>query len=401
MTAKTERLYYGDSWLTQFSARVVAHGAWDGRTTVVLDRTAFYPESGGQLGDAGRLGDAAVDDVQVDDAGIVHHIVGDGPLPAVGDEVAGAIDAGRRRVHMSLHTGQHMLSRALLDVAKAETLSSRLGARVCTVDVGRGDVPERELAEAVDLVASVIDDDVEVEAWFPEPGQLDALPLRREPKVTGEIRVVRIGEFDMSPCGGTHCTRTGQVGVVHVQSIEKYKGGLRIYFDCGPRARRDLMVHSSALRELGRGFSCGPEGVADAVDKLRADLYAARGELKQLRLDAAAQVAEELVAGARSAGHAHVVAVLDGGPEVLRAVGKRVTAEPDLACLLASPVDGGTQVLIARGAGSSLDCGATLKRAAAATGGRGGGRPERAEGRLPAGIEWGDLVAGLLRGDGS
>jgi alanyl-tRNA synthetase len=391
MTA-TERLYYADSWLTSFTARVVARATWAGRPSVVLDCSAFYPESGGQLGDQGTLGAARVVDVQVDDAGIVHHIV-EGDAPAVGDEVRGDIDRARRRVHMALHTGQHMLSRALLDVAGAETMSSRLGASACTVDIARK-APEREIAAAVDLVHAVVDDDVEVRAWFPEPGELASIELRRDPKVENEIRVVRIGDFDASPCGGTHCTRTGQVGAVHVTGVESYKGMLRVWFDAGPRARGEIAAHSHALREIGRSFSCAPEDVAGAIEKLRRDLYETRGALDRLRVQSAERTADELIA--RATGDLVVASIDDANVDVLRAIARRITAEPSRACLLAAPGPEGTHVLAARGPESAFACGAFVKQVASSAGGRGGGRPEHAEGRLPAGIDWPALVASVL-----
>lgn len=388
----TERLYYADSWLCEFEGRVAEHGRWQDAPSVVLDRSAFYPESGGQLGDRGSLAGIPVVDVQVDADGRVHHLL-DGALPAIGSAVEGVIDRRRRRVHMALHTGQHMLSRALLDVAGAQTVSSRLGASGCTLDVSRERVPDRELAAAVDLVNAVIDDDLEVRASFPSAEELSSIELRRDPKVSTDVRVVTIGDFDASPCGGTHCTRTGQVGVVFVSGVERYKGMSRIAFDAGPRARGTLLEHSAALRAIGHDFTCGPDGVADAIGKLRRELQDARGALKQLRIDAALRTADELCA--QASGELVVAALPDAGPEVLRAVAKKITATPTRVCMLASAGGDGTHVVVARGVEATFDCGGFVKRAAEATGGRGGGRPERAEGKLPAGVDWPALVATL------
>ncbi|HUH02762.1 MAG TPA: alanyl-tRNA editing protein, partial [Kofleriaceae bacterium] len=336
----TERLYLCDSWLGAFAARVVGHGRWPdgegGRRSVILDRTGFYPEAGGQMADRGRLESLPVVDVQVDEGGVIHHLV-DGDPPAIGAEVHGAIDWPRRRVHMALHTGQHMLSRALLDVAGAETVSSRLGETGCTVDVALERVPEAQVVAAVALVTSVIDADLEVRAFVPEPGELAALPLRRAPKVARDIRVVEIGDFDVSPCGGTHCTRTGQVALVHVRKLERYKGMTRIWFDAGGRARHELASHSVLLTELGRELTSGPAEVPAAVARLRRELADALASIRALHLARAEAVAHELVAAARAEGRTRVVAVLDGGAEVLRAVAAAITAHPDLVALLASP----------------------------------------------------------------
>lgn len=394
----TERLYYDDSLLMEFDARVVAHGELSGRPSVVLDQSAFYPESGGQMADRGRLGDARVVDVQVDSSGVVHHLL-EGEFPEPGQSVHGSIDRARRRVHMALHTGQHMLSRALVDVAKAETVSSRLGETSCTIDVDAREIDEPTLARIENLVNSIVDDDVPVRAWFPEAAELSSLELRRTPKVEDHIRVVRIGDFDITPCGGTHCTGSAQVGLLRITGVERYKGGTRLTFAAGRRAREQLGGESDVLRELGRAFTCAPGDVPAAVDKLRRQLGEVRESLGLVRARLAEQTAGELLARAESTGERRLVAQLTGAPaELLRAVGARLTALPDAVALLAGGTSEGTAVLAVRGSDSDFDCGGFIKRAATASGGRGGGRPERAEGRLPPGVDWPALVESLLDG---
>ncbi|WP_075097708.1 alanine--tRNA ligase-related protein [Sandaracinus amylolyticus] len=162
----TVRLEQEDALLAEFDATVVEHSRHGERSSLVLDRSAFYPESGGQMADRGLLAGARVLDVQIDDHGRVHHVV-EGPLPAIGASVHGAIDVARRRVHMALHTAQHLLSRALVEVSGAETVSSRLGESVCTIDVDRDGIAEARIAEAESFVHRVIDEDRVVRAWFP------------------------------------------------------------------------------------------------------------------------------------------------------------------------------------------------------------------------------------------
>jgi alanyl-tRNA synthetase len=376
----TPRLYYDDPLLLSFRARVVAHAAWNGAASAILDRTAFYPESGGQMADRGLLGGAAVTDVQVDDAGVVHHVIG-GPLPAIGAEVDAAIDRERRRVHMALHTGQHMLSRALLDVAGGETVSSRLGENACTIDLDLPKMDDRDLGAAEDLTNAVIDDDVAVRAFFPDAAELAALPLRRAPKVDDNVRVVKIGEFDVSPCGGTHCLRTAQVGLVRITNVERYKGKVRVTFAAGRRARRELGELADVLTGLGRDLTCGPGEVPAALAKLRRDLAESREAVGQARARAAAAAAATLLAGDADP-IVHTFDELDA--DGVRMVAKRIVDGGRVAVLGAVGAEG-THVIVARPPGSSFDCGAHLKRLATAAGGRGGGSPERAEGRLPPG----------------
>ncbi len=394
----TPRLYFEDPFLWRFDAHVVAHGSFGGRPSLLLDRTAFYPEAGGQMADHGTLGGSVVSDVQVDDEGLVHHLV-EGALPEVGEPVAGQIEAARRRLFMALHTGQHMLSRALVDVAGLETVSSRLGESQCTIDVDGAQASESNVAKAEDLVNAVIDDDLNVRAFFPSPSELATLPLRRKPKVSSDVRVVAIGDFDVSPCGGTHCTRTAQVGLLAVTGLEKYKGKWRITFSAGARARRELAEERSKIVHLAKDLSCGTSDVPGVIEKLRRELGEARENAGRLRSQLATSLAEELLTAARQEGQAVIVAELAGWPvEHLRVVAAKITDQPGHAAVLTSSAADGVMVVVARGEGSSLDCGDLMKRLAAKAGGRGGGRPERAEGRLPLVDDVGAMIRGLLHG---
>jgi alanyl-tRNA synthetase len=397
----TEKLYWADPFAASFDAPAARAGELGGRRTIVLDRTLFYPESGGQLADTGTLvvGDATlrVDDVQVDDAGVIHHVVdhvvgagvaGAEPFdPAQGVPVKGTIDLPRRRDHMAQHTAQHALSRALVDVARAETVSSRLGAASCTIDV-EGALSDRDVARAEDLVNAVVTDDVVVRQLFPSPAELAAMPLRRAPKVDRDVRVIEIEGFDLSPCGGTHCTRSGQIGLVRVVGLEKYKGGWRVTFHAGKRALDDVRRKDAVLAELARDFTCGVLDVGSAVAKLRAELKARLDALSTTRGELVELVAERVLAAhpPDPSGTTRVVLVRDHDDvPMLRTLAGRLTERrPDVVALCASGAAGPDwSVVVQRGAAATgFDCGAWLKAAAARHGGRGGGRPERAEGRL-------------------
>ena len=321
----TPRLYHDDPLLLAFTATVLGHGELGGRRTVILDRTAFYPESGGQMADRGRLAGLPIADVQVDDAGVVHHVL-EGELPPVGTLVPGEIDRARRRLHMALHTGQHMLSRALADVARAETVSSRLGETVCTVDLDGRAPDERQLAAAEEMVNAVIEDDVAIRAFFPTADELRALPLRRAPKVSEDIRVIAIGDFDVSPCGGTHCTRSAQVGLVKITGVERYKGKLRVSFSAGRRARSELRGDHETLRALARELTCGPADVPGALERLRRELALVRDAEKRASARLAEAAAADLAARAAASGRPQAIAAFDDASiDFLRTVASRVT----------------------------------------------------------------------------
>jgi len=399
----TRRLYHDDAYTRRFDAQVVALTTWKGRPAVILDRTAFYPEAGGQLGDRGTLGTATVIDTQQTDDAIVHVVdFGGGnesrPLDlgfggdglAIGTTVTGELDWARRRQHMAQHTAQHLLSGTLLDRAAAATASARLGESSLTIDVARDRIPDAEIAAAEDLANDLIDDDLRIRAWFPAPDELAALKLRRDPKVDADIRVVAIGDFDYSPCGGTHCERTSQLGAIRVTSTERYKGMTRVTFTTARRGRAELFVRDQVLRGLATTFSCGPAEVPAAIDKLRRDAEASTAELTALR----SRLADAMIA--QLPGDARVVAALPADAELLRSVAAKL-AGAGRDAILSAPDPAGTLVVLFRASGSALDCGALFKQLVARVGGRGGGKAERAEGRLAAPIDdWAALISDLI-----
>ncbi|HEU4533401.1 MAG TPA: alanyl-tRNA editing protein, partial [Polyangiaceae bacterium] len=377
-----------------FSAEVSGLGAFGDRPSVLLSRSAFYPESGGQLGDRGTLNGVPVLDVQIDEAGRVHHLVGDASAFAPGAAVEGKVDWPLRRLHRSLHTAQHLLSRALLEVAGAETVSSRLGSSA-TIDVGPCGLTEASLADAERLVNDLAADHRPVRVLYPTLEELPSLGLRRPPKVTEGIRVIDIDGFDRTPCGGTHCDSTAEIGLLRVTGLERYKGGFRVTFAAGARSLADYREKDRALAELARQFTCGPGDVGAAVEKLRRELGEARAELGDVRTRWARSVGAGMLAAARpgAAGERRVVAVFDDLPvELVRALATAFGASEGALAFLAARGPDGIAASVVRGPGVSFDCGAFLRRACAAAGGRGGGRPDRADGRLPASVDWAALV---------
>lgn len=375
----TRRLYHDDAYLRRFESEVIAHTTYSDRPALVLAETAFYPEAGGQLGDHGTIAGVAVTDTQeLDDGTIVHVMTGE--LPAVGTRVTGELDWARRRQHMAQHTAQHLLSGTLLERAQAPTASARLGESALTIDAARDRIPDAELAAAEDLANDLIDDDLPIRAWFPSADELASLKLRRDPKVSADIRVVAIGEFDFSPCGGTHCARTSQLGSIRITGTERYKGMTRVTFTAGRRARAELFTRDQVLRGLATQFSCGPAEVPAAIEKLRRDVDASSTEIANLRSRLSSLVVESF------AGTGAVIAAIPGDADLLRSVAAKLVAAGRDA-LLAAPDDAGTAVVLMRAAGSTLDCSAVWKQLAAKVGGRGGGRADRVEGRVPGRID--------------
>jgi alanyl-tRNA synthetase len=384
----TKRLYHDDAFVRDFEATVAAVTTYKEHPAIVLDATAFYPEAGGQLGDRGKLGSATVLDTQETDDGTIVHLV-DQSID-VGTRVRGELDWARRRQHMAQHTAQHLLSGTLLDRAQAPTASARLGETALTIDVTRDRIPDADLAAAEDLANDLVDDDLPIRAWFPDAGELASLKLRRDPKVSADIRVVAIGDFDFSPCGGTHAARTSQLGTIRITNTERYKGMTRVTFAAGRRARAELFTRDQVLRGLATRFSCSPGDVPTSIDKVVRDAEAHTAELTALRSRLAASIATGFT------GTGAVIAALPGDGAMVREVASKVVAAGRDA-LLAAPDEGGTTVVLFRAPGSTLDCGALWKQLAAKFGGRGGGKPDQAQGRLAANVaDWPAVVAELL-----
>ena len=202
--------------------------------------------------------------------------------------------------------------------------------------------------------------------------------------------MIAIGDFDYSPCGGTHCARTSQLAAVRITGAERYKGMTRVTFTTARRGRAELFARDQVLRGLAGQFSCGPAEVPAAIDKLRRDADASASELAQVRSRLAGMIIAQLP------GDGAAIAALPGDPELLRSVAAKL-AGAGRDAILCAPDDAGAAVVVMRAAGSTLDCGALWKRLAARFGGRGGGRAERAEGRLPAPVsDWPAAVAELL-----
>lgn len=370
----TERLYYTDPALDRFEATVTRVDHVDGRQLVRLDRTAFYPTSGGQPFDLGTLGAARVIDVTDEENGDVVHIV-DGALDP-GERITGRIDWPRRFDHMQQHTGQHVLSAAFDTLLDARTESFHLGADYATIDLARELTPI-QIARAEDDANRVVWEDRAVSIRFVDAGEAATLPLRKTPAREGTLRLIDVGGYDLSACGGTHVARTGAIGMIAVSGWERFKGGMRVGFVCGGRALRAHRRLRDVVAESARLLSTMQDDVPAGIERLHADAKDAKRQIKDLQARLAEHEAERLAADAQAG---VVVAALDGWDQAaLKGIASAIAARPGhVAALLGGPPP--FAVVIARSADRTIDCGAALKALVARFGGKGGGRPELAQG---------------------
>jgi alanyl-tRNA synthetase len=376
---KTECLYYADPYLRRFAGRVVARRLLDGRQALALDRTAFYPTGGGQPADLGTLAGMQVLDV-VASEGLVWHVVsGD----VTGDEVEGEIDWPRRFDHMQQHTGQHVLSQAFIRACGAETVGFHLGAAASTIDLDRGDLTPDLVAAAEAAANAIVDADLPVTAAFVGEAELAHLPLRKPPKVTEDVRIVQVEGFDWSACGGTHLSNTAQIGLIKVTGTERRGTELRVSFLCGGRARADYSRLQILAEGLAARFSVAQDDVPAAVERLAGEHRAVRKALADLEGEWVEATAASLWAGAEPCGSWKLVTLLAEYPvDRLKQVAQALRLRPG-AVVLAGAGGDRPQLVFTRADDVALDAGALLREAVAAGGGRGGGRPDWAQGGVP------------------
>jgi alanyl-tRNA synthetase len=289
--AETRRLYYEDSYLLEFEAEVVERRVYDNRPAVVLDTTAFYPESGGQPWDRGMLGGVEVLEVVDLDGAILHVLASE--LPA--GTVRGRIDGALRADHRQQHTGQHVLSQAFWELLKGETLSFHMGPEISTLEIGLKNISEAECDRVEDRANAVVWEDRAVKTYFVPDDRIGEVPLRKPPKKQGLLRVVEVDGFDYSACGGTHVRRTGEIGLIKLGATEKIRGNLRFDFLCGGRALRDYRAKDRTARRMSAAFSCPAAEVYGHVEKLSAEAKALRKRTRGLGERLAAFEAAEIV----------------------------------------------------------------------------------------------------------
>jgi alanyl-tRNA synthetase len=378
----TKRLYYADSYLKEFTSTVLDQRPVDRGFAVILDQTAFYPDSGGQPHDTGTLDAAHVVNVMENDAGAVLHVL---DREVLNSQISGRIDWARRFDHMQQHTGQHILSQAFLSVAKARTLSFHMGLEISTIDIELAQPSSSQMEEAQALATGVVFEDRPVHVLTADKDSLHSLGVRKESQREGEIRVIDVEGFDRSPCGGTHVRRTGEIGMVFISGFERYKGGTRVEFVAGRRALKTLQKDHELLKKLGRLHSAAPENLPELTGRLLQDRMALSRENEDLKDQLLEAEAGELLQNAAGAENLIVVRKIYTGRslEILKTLARKLTARQDALAILGSADTG--QLVVARSTNVSGNCNDAIKKIAAEMGGKGGGKPELAQaGGLPA-----------------
>jgi alanyl-tRNA synthetase len=380
----THRLYYTEPYLRAFEATVARVDRRDDRLMVTLDRTAFYPTSGGQPFDTGRLGTLPVVEVVDEEDGSITHVLE--PKLELGTQklevdqvVHGEIDWSRRFDHMQQHSGQHVLSAAFDKLFAVRTVSFHLGGAVSTIDLAREMLPA-EIAAAEAEANRIVWEDRPVTVRFVDAEEAARLPLRKEPARGGTLRLIDVEGFDLSACGGTHVARTGGIGGIAVASWERFKGGQRLEFLCGRRALDGYRRLRDTVTASVRLLSVLPAQLPPAIERLQADAKEQKRALDALQRDLAGYRADELAAGAEVTATCRLVAqAVDADANGLKALAAAIVAKPGFLVVLVSSSMPALAV-IARSADVDVSAQKLLVSLMAEFGGRGGGRPEMAQG---------------------
>ena len=379
----TSRIYYTDPYCRRFDAVVTRTFEHEGRPAVFLDRTAFYPTSGGQPFDTGTVsvrrgasGSAVevLDTVDIDDE-VVHVL--SAPLPE-GAAVHGEVAWDRRFDHMQQHTGQHVLSAAFDRVFDNRTVSFHMGAELSTIDLAR-DLSWEDIARAEAEANRIVWEDREVAIRFVSSSEASTLPLRKDPARTGVLRLIDVKDFDLSACGGTHVARTGAIGAVVVPAVERFKGGARITFACGGRALRVFRTLRESVAGSVRALSVLPHELPGAIERMLAEGKDLRRTIRKFQESLAAHEAARLADKAGEAGRV-IVEALDGwDANGLKMIASAIAQHTSAAVALFS-ASSPLAVVIARSGDVPVDANAVLRALTDRFGGRGGGKADLAQG---------------------
>jgi alanyl-tRNA synthetase len=391
----TDRLYYQDSFLYNFDAEVRSVIETP-RPALILDRTAFYPTSGGQIHDTGWIipgeptGNAAArfrvtEVADTEDGHIVHYL--DAPLKNVqpGTRIRGEIDPARRRDHMQQHSAQHVLSAAFIRLFNMPTVSFHMADDYCSIDLDTPTLTKEQIEAAERLANEIVLESRVVEVRYVTREEAEKLGLRKLPPAErDQLRLIDIREFDLTACGGTHVTSTGQIGSILLRKSEKVRQGYRVEFVAGQRsvaaARRDF----SALTETAALFSAGIYDVPQQARKSLDEIRSLRKQREQSQDElAAAQAATMLAETPEDHGRKLIVHTFtDRDLNFLKLLAQKLTRQSPAVALLAT--DSPQPALVfAQSAGQPHDMGALLKETLAKLGGRGGGTKDLAQGGAP------------------
>lgn len=385
---KTHRLYYEDPYRVEFEAEIVERLVSENKPALVLDQTCFYPESGGQPSDQGTIEGVVVIKIVEEGEKIIHVL----EREVTAQRIKGKIDWTARFDHMQQHSGQHILSQAFYEILKGETLSFHLGAGSSTVEIGIVKIGEEELGRVEKRANAIIFEDRAIKTTSIDQEKIGEIPLRKPPKKEGLIRVVEVDGFDYSACGGTHCRRTGEIGLIKITKWERIRNNLRFEFVCGWRALADFTLKNGIVRRLTGQFSVKEGDVPASVGKLAEDLKAARKLAKKSEEKLASFEAQEFMS--RAEGKIIKQVFTEKTPDGAKFLALCIVKQGDFIVLFAAKSEARSHLILAASENLKIDMRWLVPIISPDINGKGGGSPVFVE---IAGDPGADLYAALAK----
>ncbi|MFB5677739.1 DHHA1 domain-containing protein [Paenibacillus terreus] len=367
----TNKLYYNSTYITEWESRITQKLERDGRKLVVLEETAFYPAGGGQPCDTGTLNRIPVLDVFSEGDTVFHEVE---RLPEEENAVC-KLDWGRRWDHMQHHSGQHLLSAVILRLLGAKTLSFHLGQEECTIDVELPELTRAQMEAVEQEVNAEIYRNRAISSYFVTEEQLQNITLVKQPKVTENIRIVEIEGIEHNACGGTHVSRTGELGLIKLLKTDKQKGNTRISFKCGVRALQDYNESLRILEVVAGKFNTGRQDILGRFEKWEQEQTRLRTRVDELQQRLDEYEMKELHAAAEGPVLVHVFA--DKPAKELQPFAVKLTSGRDILVLLATEAD--NKLLLFHNGSLDVACGAFFKQHLSSFGGKGGGNNQSAQ----------------------
>jgi len=372
--AETRKLYFEDPYQRTFKARVIERTVYEGKPALILNQTCFYPESGGQPADRGTIEKANVIHV-LEANGTIQHVVEN---DIMADEISGAIDWAKRFDHMQQHAGQHVLSQCFFELYRAETLSFHLGEEVSTLEMDLRDFADEQAAKIEEKANAVVFEDREIKSFFVSDEQIQGIPLRRPPKKKGLIRVIEVADFDYSACGGTHPSRTGEIGPVKILKWDRIRNNIRFEFVCGRRAVLDYALKHRLLRDLAVSFTVSVSEVPESVGKISAELKDIKKKMKKIQEHLKHFEAQEMI---RKTGEEGIIRDVfeEGTVEGTRQLALNIIKAGDFIVLFGLKLEERGHLILAASEGLGFDARQLIPVVSPLVNGKGGGGPTLVE----------------------
>lgn len=373
MEEGTGHLYFDNPYEIEFEAEVVEKVLRDGKTTLVLNQTYFYPESGGQPSDKGTINGISIADV-FEEGGKVFHVL---EKDISEKKVKGLIDWEARFDHMQQHAGQHVLSQSFYELYGAETLSFHLGKSISTVEIHLREIEDEDVENVEKLANTIVFQDRKIKTYFVKEERIKSIPFRKPPTKKGLIRVVEIDNFDYSACGGTHPFRTGEIGLIKITKKERIRDNIKFGFLCGRRALRDYSLKNRIINKLCVSFSVGEEEIVSSTEKLYSDLKTQKKKNKKMMQRIIQYEAQDTIRNAT--GRIIKDVFTEKTPEEVRFLALNIIKKGEYIVLYGLKTEKKVHLVLARSETIDLDMRKLISEVSPCIKGKGGGSPSLVE----------------------